>query len=124
MAKRKKRRPNLPQETLARARAELYGEEEAAKMAAEEAEAEAEAQAEAEVESRAEAEEAAPVKAKPETRTRKSYKGGRVKEVLPAATSIEELRDEYVYVLADLRSMGILAGVLFVGLIIASLILV
>jgi hypothetical protein len=108
MTKRKKRRPNLPQETLARARAELYGEDEAAKMAAEEAEAEA----------------ASPAKAKPETKTRKSYKGGRVKEVLPAATSIEELRDEYVYVLADLRSMGILAGVLFVGLVAASLILV
>jgi hypothetical protein len=44
--------------------------------------------------------------------------------VLPAATSIEELRGEYVYVLADLQSMGILAGVLFVGLVAASLILV
>ena len=107
MAKRKRSRPNLPQETLARARAELYGEEEAAKIAEKEA-------------------EEAAARPAPKPKTRKTYKGGVVteREVLPAATSVEELRDEYVYVLADLRSMGILAGVLFVGLVVVSLILV
>jgi len=32
----------------------------------------------------------------------------------------EELRDEYTYVLQDLRGMGILAGVLFVALVLAA----
>ena len=91
MSKRKSRRPNLPEETLARARAELYGP----------------------------AGVAEPKKTTPATKATPSK---RVEQ--KTVVSVEDLKSEYIYVISDLRSMGILAGILFVALVIASLIIV
>ncbi len=105
MAKKKKSRPNVPQETLARARAELYGTTELATEAAEAA---------------PEGSRAAARQQQAGASVRKSQPG---QGTIPAVT-INDLKSEYVYVISDLRNMGILAALLFVGLFVASIILI
>ncbi|MBZ0305627.1 MAG: hypothetical protein K8I82_06125 [Anaerolineae bacterium] len=91
MAK-KRRRPNLSESTLERARAELYGNGGAVAAASPTAERKVEA-------------------SKPILRTKTSV-------------SIDDLREEYSYVLTDLRNMLLLTVFLFVALIAAALIFV
>jgi hypothetical protein len=94
MAKKGKgRQPNLPEEALARARAELYGETQAETPASQ-----------------------PQFTAQPRSTSKP--------KVAYRAVSIDDLRQEYAYVIRDLTSMFVLAAVLFVGLIVASLILV
>src|SRR5258706_11874140 len=98
MAKKKSKRPNLPQETLERARAELRGER---------------------------TEVAAPVETvrpggagvvAPRPKTAKRAGANLATRRIP---SLEELRSEYAYVTADLRNLAILALVLLVGIVAA-----
>lgn len=93
--KKKNRRTNVSSEALARARQELYGVAVAPEAASDEEEA-----------------PAAPV--------RQSYATASSRA---RALSVEQLADEYSYVIADLRSMGILAGILFVGMVVVSLLI-
>lgn len=89
MAKRN-RKPNLPKETLARARAELYGD--AAPPQAEET--------------------------KSSSQSSVTRSGAKKSSIAPAAAvTVDDLRAEYIYVITDLRSMGILAAILFIGLV-------
>jgi hypothetical protein len=123
MSKRRSRKrtnqPNLPEETLARARREAGLEEEPV-----EAEAAAEPLA---------AVEAQPAEPLPPVQRRKRRVS---KEVDPSeltqaeiaerlanptkTVTLEQLQAQYTYVLADLRSMGLLAGALFVLMILAA----
>lgn len=133
MSKRKNRkqrsRPNLPEETLARARREAGIEEE---IADEEEAVEAE-----EAETRAEAKAAAPPvqrqTALPPIERRRSSgrRDGKPEELSQMevaarlanptrVVSTEQLKTQYGYVLADLRSMGLLAAFLFVAMIVAA----
>ncbi|MFP4321431.1 MAG: hypothetical protein ACLFTK_03170 [Anaerolineales bacterium] len=105
MTKKKTSRPNVPKETLARARAELYGATELTKATDTPPAAGSRAAA------RQQQESASLRKAGPGVAT------------APAVT-IEDLKAEYVYVISDLRNMGILAGLLFVGLIVAATIII
>jgi hypothetical protein len=91
MAK-KGRKPNLPQETLARARRELYGP-----AATEETVVQTETK---------KAEALAPA---PKPIPRK-----------PGTPRVADLRQEYAYVLSDLQNMGILAAVMMLVLVIMS----
>ena len=86
-------RANIPQETLARARAELAGSPPAATSVVE-----------------GSAPIARAARPAPPMRT--------------AATTIDDLHSEYSYVIRDLRSMAILAGILFVALIVVALIVI
>jgi len=110
MARNKKsKRPNLPQETLERARAELRGDTYIAPI---------------------EDEDAAPsaittaAKAKPSAA---SVQINRVKRAAAQSVrripSIEDLLTEYHYVLRDLRNLAVLAGVLLVAILALSLVL-
>ncbi len=97
--KKKNRKTNVSSEALERARRELYGV------------------------SGPTSEDGEPAD-KPENRpaapTRKVYGAG----VSRARTiSVEELAEEYNYVIADLRSMGVLAAILFVGMVVVSLLI-
>jgi len=97
MAKRKSKRPNVPEQALARARAEMGGASPAvAAVAATEKQ-----------------NTPATVPNRPTSR-----------KAPTAAVTVEDLKAEYVYVISDLRSMAILAGILFVALVVASLIFV
>ena len=157
MSKRKNRKktPNLPEETLRRARQEAGLEE--APPAEVEAEAEEpetvdevvsepEAVPAPEVETEAADEEEAPAVAvparsrrrarssestsRPRRRKEKEYEEMTPEEVahlLENPTKIvteDELREQYAYVIRDLRSMAILAAILFVGMIVVASILV
>ncbi len=103
MAKKKSKRPNLPQETLERARAELHGEAEAPVTVAESSGSDGAAVA---------------VAAKPKAAKRTGT--GLATRRIP---SIAELIVEYGYVLRDLRNLAILATLLFVAIIVAALLL-
>ena len=102
MAKKKSKRPNLPQETLERARAELRGER---------------------------TEVAAPVEAVRPTSTGtaaprpKAGKRTGVNLATRRIPSLEELRAEYSYVTSDLRNLAILALILIAGIIAAAVVL-
>ena len=88
MARKKSRRPNLPEQTLAKAKSELYGNgvSQPAGVAA-------------------------------------SSSGAAARPANRSAVSIEDLKVEYAYVINDLRSMALLAGLLIVALVAASKIL-
>ena len=126
MSKRRRRKtaPNLPEETLARARqqaAQIDGDD----------------QLETEPETGAEDAPVVEEKRRPRKRRRERLEpvelaknktngeldSATIAELLANPTKFvteEELRDEYTYVLQDLRGMGILAGVLFVALVLAA----
>lgn len=88
MSKAKKNlRPNIPQETLARARAELSQGYTAPEV---------------------------------HVTTRQATS----KTPSTAASGPVDLRSEYHYVISDLQSMGLLAGLLFVALIAVSLVVI
>lgn len=100
MTKKKSTRPNLPQETLARARAELQGEtvlvpssDKGATVAA------------------------AREGAKPLVQPRKTVRAG-------SMVTVEDLKAEYSYVIGDLRNMAILALGLVVFIVTMALIFV
>ncbi len=99
MARKKSKRPNLSQETLDRARAEIRGER-LAPVAAETASA------------------AAPVAGKPKVAKRPG--ANLATRRIP---SLEELIAEYGYVLSDLRNLAILAGILLLIIIAAAVLL-
>jgi len=110
MARNKKsKRPNLPQETLERARAELRGE--AAPLT---------------IDNEVEEVEVSPV-AKPKVKP--PAPGPAVKPKRMTATNIrriptlEELLGEYRYVTHDLRQLGILAGTLLIAIVVISFVL-
>jgi len=94
MAKKKSKKPNVSAQALERARQELYSGDTAATAVVDKAPA---AGTPATTAPR-------PIKAKP-------------------AVTPEELSGEYAYVLSDLKSMFILAGVLFVAMVIVSLLI-
>lgn len=94
MAK-KRRRPNISEATLERARAELYGGSSNGSVVAAPSPA---------VERKIEA-------SKPAFRTK-------------STVSLDDLKHEYAYVMIDLRDMALLAAFLFVALVVAALIFV
>lgn len=98
MAKRKSSRPNVPEEALARARAELYGAQVSQNTTA------------------------APASDGKAVTPKKAAAPKRV--VVKRAVSVEELKEEYSYVVADLRSMALLAFSLFILLVVVSLVVV
>lgn len=93
MAKTRTRRPNLPEESLARARAELYGE--------------AVAGAPVIATSGSESVAAAP----------------RKRTLRTTAMSIEDLKQDYTHVITDLRNMALLAVALVVAMVAISIVL-
>jgi hypothetical protein len=131
MSKRRNRKsqPNLPEEVLARARREagLQEEEQEAQQETPEAEEVIE-----ETPPPRRSREPMPqpkVQQKPQRRTRK--RGSEPEELTAAEVAerlsnptkivtVEQLREQYGYVLADLRSMGLLAGLLFVAMIVVA----
>ncbi|MBN1200771.1 MAG: hypothetical protein JXJ20_02840 [Anaerolineae bacterium] len=90
MAK-KRRKPNVPQQTLERARRELYSAADA------------------------------PVEQAPRPASQPQVAKAPTPVQAVKATSVRNLRQEYAYVLSDLRNMGILAAVLMVVLVLMSL---
>lgn len=129
MSKRKKRnsKPNLPQATLDRAR-QQSGEGEDAPLAAEATQSKQEKnkdkRGEKQRESRSENRGNRRVKPDVMQYSQRKKKGALDKETIKNAlanptifVSAEQLRDEYGYVISDLRSMGLLAGVLMVFLV-------
>ena len=99
MAKKKSKRPNLSQETLERARAEMRGEP-------------------------VQVAEAVPVEmgqapAAPKPKVKKTGIGLATRHI----PTLDELLNEYAYVLVDLRNMLILAVVLFAVIIVAAIVL-
>ena len=101
MAKKKSKRPNLSQETLERARAELRGER--PEPVAEGAPANGSTAV------------AAP--AKPKTTTKRAANPSLATRRVP---SISELIEEYGYVLKDLRNLAILAAILLIAIVVAA----
>lgn len=99
MAKKKRKSPNLPAEALARARAELYGEE----------------APQPEIEEKAS--EGAKPSAKAATKAAAAAQSSR-------AVSVEDLKQEYIYVISDMQSMVLLAGALFVAMVIIAAVVV
>src|SRR5262249_52328351 len=100
MAKKKTKRPNLSQETLERARAERLGER---------------VEPVAGTDGASVSNVAASTGAKPKVKRAANLATRRV-------PSHEELLNEYAYVLTDLRHLAILAGVLFLLVIAAAII--
>jgi hypothetical protein len=126
MTKRKKKRsqPNLPEETLARARREAGIEEE------EESEAAPAAEILRPVESSAPAPRPRP-DALPTAQRRKRRREivaedmthAEIADLLTHPTktvTVEELKAQYTYVVTDLRSMGALAAFLFIAMIVVA----
>lgn len=95
MAKKTTRRPNVPQETLARARQEMYGTPGAAPVPAE-------------------ASPTVPPVQRPRRTTGVPMRAGQ------APARPVDLRQEYAYVMHDLQTMGMLAGVLMIVLVAMS----
>lgn len=131
MSKRKNRTssPNLPQAALERARQQIAAEREGAPAEAETAKMPSAASRSASPESRAAA--ARTRAARRAASQPLQAKGGKpdvsdpeyVRERLANPTrfvSEDELRQEYAYVIRDLRSMGLLAAALVVFLLIAG----
>jgi hypothetical protein len=104
MAKKKSKRPNLPQETLERARAELHGDTQVPVTVAESSGSDGAAVAAA---------------AKPKVAAKRPGTSLATRRI----PSISELIQEYSYVLRDLRYLTILATLLFVAIIVAALVL-
>ena len=110
MARNKKsKRPNLPQETLERARAELRGDT---------------APATIDTDDEIEMAPVAKPKRKPVTTSApppsKLKRGSTLVRRIP---TIEELLGEYHYVTRDLRHLGILAGTLLIAIFVISFLL-
>ncbi len=103
MAKKKSKRPNLSQETLERARAELRGERPEPVAAAEGAPSNGSAVAAA---------------ARPKAATKRPANPSLATRRIP---SISELIADYGYVLKDLRNLAILAAVLMLAIIVAAI---
>lgn len=110
MARNKKsKRPNLPQETLERARAELRGDTYIASD---------------------DDENDSPAAAAVSTRAKVSPVSVQANKVRRAASqtvrripNLQDLLAEYHYVLRDLRNLAILAGVLLVAIVVMSFVL-
>ncbi len=102
MAKKKSKRPNLPQETLDRARAERRGE--------------AFGSAPVTVPENNGSNGTMAVAAKPKVAKRSPSMTRRI-------PSISELIQEYSYVLSDLRYLAILAAILFIAIVAAAVLL-
>lgn len=103
MSKKKGTRPNVPQETLARARAELHGEVGIVSSNKEKAPTATVA--------------AARESAKPLVQPRKAGKTG-------AHLTMEDLKEEYSYVTDDLRKMAILTLGLVAFIIIMAVVFI
>ena len=110
MSKRKsKKKPNLSAAVLERARREVYGDSGASQV-----------EKTVTVDDNAQKVDA-PEKVKHEKpKVTVSSGGYQQKRMLNSA----ELAQEYHYVIADLRSMAVLAGILFVGMIVVSLLVI
>lgn len=141
MSKRRERKPNLPQDTLNRARQQLAGDlieqtektvesvpettsepPPSAKAAPPSPPRRAESSRERTSRRRAPGTSSTPGSSRKDKTSDPAY----VRNLLANPTKIvteDQLRQEYSYVLADLRSMGILAGILFVALIVVAQIL-
>jgi hypothetical protein len=100
MAKKKSKRPNLPQETLERARAEMRTERVDAVAVAQPAESAV----------------AAPAKPKAGRRPASTLATRRI-------PTKEELTAEYSYVLSDLRNLFILAAILLISIVVIAVVL-
>jgi hypothetical protein len=100
MAKKKNKRPNLSQETLERARAEMRGERPEPAMALESPGQNA-------------------IKAVPASA--KAKRSGPSPLATRRIPTLDELLTEYTYVLKDLRYLAILAFILMAAIVIAAL---
>ena len=116
MSKRRRSQPNLPRDTLARARREAGLEEEPARPAAPRP-----ARARRSEESRA----ATPRRVRSLRSTDELTQDEIAERLANPVRQVSEaqLRAQYGYVIADLRSMGLLALALFVLMILAALLL-
>jgi hypothetical protein len=103
MAKKKSKRPNLSQETLERARAELRGERQEPVAVADSAPSNGGA-----------------VAAKPKVAPKRTASPGLATRRIP---TVSELVAEYSYVLHDLRNLAILAVTLMAIIIVAAIVL-
>jgi len=99
MAKKKNRRPNVSQETLERARAEMRGERTAPVMADS---------------------TGAVIATAPKAKVAPKRSGNLATRRIP---SLEELRSEYGYVISDLRNLAILAVILLIAIAAAAILL-
>jgi hypothetical protein len=97
MAKKKSKRPNLSAETLERARAEMRGDRVAPVMA----------------------EPTGAVAAAPKAKVAPKRSGLATRRI----PTLDELRSEYSYVMRDLRSLVILAGILLIAIVAAAILL-
>jgi hypothetical protein len=102
MAKKKSKRPNLSQETLERARAELRGER---------------------PEPMATAEVVRPMNTAAGTAKGKAVRRPAGNLATRRVPSIEELIGDYSYVIRDLRNVLILAAVLLVAIVVVAVVL-
>jgi hypothetical protein len=96
MAKRKTNAPNLPAQALARARAEIDGASATF------------------VDARIPVNGAEAALARPAVTVKPSSKA------FYKAVSVEDLKNEYVYVISDIRNMALLAGLLFVAMVVVA----
>lgn len=141
MSKRRERKPNLPQDTLNRARQQLAGD----LIEQTEKPLESAPEPTSETDQPAQATPPSPPRRTESSRERTSRRRtpgasstsgisrkdktsdpAYVRNLLANPTKIvteDQLRQEYSYVLADLRSMGTLAAILFVALIVVAQIL-
>ena len=103
MAKKKSKRPNLSQETLERARAELRGE-----------------RPEPVAEAAPSNVSAVVAPAKPKTATKRAANPSLATRRIP---SVSELIAEYSYVIRDLRNLAILAAILMIAIVVAAIVL-
>lgn len=112
MAKKKRRKPNLSNEALERARRELRGEGEAPESQ----------QAEKPAPNPAIKTEVAPIAATPKPKAPPTPRPEPVQGT-KRTMSRQELATEYGYVINDLSSMGVLALILFIAMIVVSLLI-
>jgi hypothetical protein len=104
MAKKKSKRPNLSQETLERARAELRGERAEPAGAVESAPSNG----------------GTVVAARPRATTKRTTGSSLATRRIP---STSELIQEYSYVLRDLRNLAILAALLMLAIVVAAVVM-
>jgi len=124
MSKRKKKSnaPNIPKATLDRARRQAAGEDVDAELEAERNEEERKARREERRAARKRNQQFDQA-AVSNRRERERLDVGAVEQALISPTKVvteEDLREEYSYVLSDLRNMGLLAGALMVMLVLLA----
>lgn len=121
MAKKKRRKPNLSNEALERARRELRGEPVEAPLAESQQPAQQAAPSSAAQQTAPQEQSVAPPAPKPKAEPVRRQP----EPVLTSKRTMsrQELATEYGYVINDLTSMGVLAVILFIAMVVVSLVI-